>query len=256
MAKLENKIVFITGASEGIGKACAYAFAAEGANLILSARRKNLLDDIGENIEEKFGVKVLTLKLDVRNGDEVKASISNLPEQWAAVDILINNAGLAKGFEKMFKDDPENWDAMIDTNLKGLLYVTRQIVPGMVKRNSGHVISLGSTAGHMAYGNGSVYCATKFGVRAISDSLRIDLIDTDIRVSTVDPGMVETDFSNIRFFGDKERASKVYEGITPLSAEDIADTILYCATRPPHVSINEVIMTPVAQANSFVAFRK
>lgn len=256
MKSLKGKIVFITGASSGIGKACAYQFAEAGANLIISARRFDLIKKIETDIKEKFHVEILSFKLDVRNKNEVEEIISKLPDEWKKIDILINNAGLAKGLAKLYEDNPENWEEMIDTNVKGLLYVTRAIVPLMVERKSGHVINIGSIAGRAAYPNGSVYCATKHAVLAINNSLRMDLIDKNIRVSTVDPGMVETDFSNVRFNGDKERAKNVYKGLTPLTADDIADTVLFCATRPSHVNISEVVITPIAQANAFVAYRE
>lgn len=256
MASLKGKIVFITGASSGIGKACAYSFAEEGADLIISARRINTVNEIAEDIRKKHGVKVHAIKLDVKSAKEVEWSVKSLPDEWKNIDILINNAGLARGFGKLYEDKVENWEEMIDTNIKGLLYVTRQIVPGMVQRKSGHVIMLGSIAGHQAYPNGSVYCATKHAVRAITDSLRQDVIGSNVRVSSIDPGMVETEFSDIRFHGDKERAKKVYEGVEPLTAEDIAESIIFIATRSPHVMINEMIIMPTQQANSYVVHRK
>ena len=256
MKSLKGKTVFITGASSGIGKACAYQFAEAGADLITSARRVDLIEQIANDIKSKFDVDVLAYKLDVRDRKEVEKTINELPEKWKKIDILINNAGLAKGLAKLYEDDPENWEVMIDTNVKGLLYVTRAIVPLMVARKSGHVINLGSIAGRAAYPNGSVYCATKHAVLAINNSLRMDLIDKNIRVSTIDPGMVETDFSNVRFNGDTERAKQVYKGLIPLTADDIAETVLFCATRPPHVNISEVVITPTAQANAFVAYRE
>lgn len=251
MVSLKDKIVFITGASAGIGKDTAYAFAEEGANLILTARRKEKLDELAKDIQEKYSVKVFTLKLDVKNHNEVKEVISSIPDEWKNIDILINNAGLAKGFGHISQDDSENWDEMIDTNVKGLLHVTREIIPGMIERNNGHIINLGSTAGHMAYANGGVYCATKFAVRAITDAIRIEILDKNIRVSSVDPGAVETDFSKVRFEGDEGKAKNVYRGITPLNGRDVAEAIIFCATRPPHANINEIIITPSVQANSF-----
>lgn len=256
MESLKNKIVFITGASSGIGKACAYQFAKDGAGLILSARRVNLVNQIADDIKERFDTQVLTFQLDVRKRKDVEQAVANLPAEWKKIDVLINNAGLAKGLAKLHEDNPDNWEEMIDTNVKGLLYVTKAIVSLMVERKQGHVINIGSIAGRAAYPNGSVYCATKHAVLAINNSLRMDLIDKNIRVSTVDPGMVETDFSNIRFNGDKERAKNVYKGLQPLVAEDIADAVYYCATRPKHVNISEVVITPTAQANAFVAYRE
>ena len=256
MISLKGKNVFITGVTSGIGKACAYAFAEAGAGLIISARRQNLVEEITKDIISKFGVKVFGFKMDVRSRSEVKDAVSALPDEWKKIDILINNAGLAKGFTKFYLDDPDAWDEMIDTNVKGLLYVTREILPGMVERNSGHIINIGSTAGHEAYPNGSVYCATKFAVDALTKAIRMDTVDKNIRVSTVDPGAVETNFSNIRFYGDTERAKKVYAGLTPLVAEDIADSILFIATRKPHVNIAEMIMMPISQASSLVFHRE
>lgn len=256
MTSLKNKIVFITGTTSGIGKACAYAFAAEGANLIISARREELVSEIAEDIKKKYGVKVFSFKLDVRSKNEVKDKIAALPEEWKKIDILINNAGLARGLNKLHEDDPDGWDEVIDTNVKGLLYVTRAIVPGMVERESGHVINIGSTAGHEAYPGGSVYCATKHAVTAITKALRMDTIDKNIRVSTVDPGAVETNFSNIRFYGDKERAKNVYKGITPLVAEDVAEAVIFIASRPAHVNIGEMIMLASQQASATITYRK
>lgn len=256
MESLENKIIFITGSSSGIGKSCAYQFAKEKAKLILSARRLELVNEIADDIKNKFQTEVMTFQLDVKKRKDVESAINNLPTEWKNIDVLINNAGLAKGFAKLHEDNPDNWEEMIDTNIKGLLYVTHAIVPLMVKRKQGHVINIGSIAGRMAYPNGSVYCATKHAVLAINNSLRMDLIDKNIRVSTVDPGMVETNFSNIRFNGDKERAKNVYKGLQPLVAENIADAVYYCATRPKHVNISEIVITPTAQANAFIAYRE
>lgn len=255
MKKLKNKIVYITGASSGIGKACAEAFAKEGANLIISARRANIIENIADEIRKKFKVEVFAQKLDVKNKKEVEWMLNSLPEEWKKIDILINNAGLAQGMAKIYEDDVENWDNMIDTNVKGLLYVTRAVVPGMVERESGHVINIGSTAGHEAYPKGHVYCATKHAVNGITKALRMDVVDKNIRVSTVDPGAVETNFSNVRFFGDKEKAKNMYKGIIPLVAEDIAEAVLFCATRPPHANIAEIIMMPTQQASAIVFHR-
>lgn len=256
MNKLNNKIAFITGASSGIGKACAISLAEQGANLIISARRSNIIEKLEEEIREKFNVKVFGLKLDVKNRQEVEWAIDSLPEEWKNIDILVNNAGLAKGLSKIYEDDIDNWEEMIDTNVKGLLYITRTVVPGMVERESGHVINIGSTAGHEAYPKGHVYCATKHAVNAITKSLRIDVVDKNIRVSTVDPGAVETNFSNVRFLGDKDKAKSMYKGIIPLVAEDIADAVTFCATRPPHANIAEIIIMPTQQASAMVFHRK
>lgn len=256
MALLENKTVFITGASAGIGKACAYAFAREKANVIITARREELINEIANDINEKYGVNVLAAKLDVTDYDEVQDVIANLPDEFKKIDILVNNAGMGRGLNKLHEDDPAGWNEMIDTNVKGLLYVTRQIVPGMVERQAGHVINIGSIAGHEAYAKGGVYCSTKHAVNAITKSLRMDLIDQNVRVSTVDPGMVETEFSEVRFHGDKQRAKDVYKGIDPLVGDDIAEAVIFCASRPKHVNINEMIIMPSVQANAFVTHRK
>jgi len=256
MPLLKNKLVFISGASSGIGLACARAFAAEGAKLILAARRKERLKKLDSELKKEFNTESKILSFDIQNHHEVKNAIASLPEEWKNVDVLINNAGLSQGMQKLYEGNPADWDVMINTNIKGLLYLTREILPFMVKRESGHIINLGSTAGHDVYPSGNVYCATKFAVNAISQSLRIDVLDKTIKVSSVDPGMVETEFSIVRFFGDTERAKNVYKGVEPLTPQDVADAILYCATRPKHVNINEIILTPVAQAQSNFVVRK
>jgi len=256
MTKLKNKIVFISGASSGIGMACAHAFAAEGAKLILAARRKEKLEQLASKLKENFNTEIKILSFDIQNYKEIKESFASLSEDWKNVDVLINNAGLAKGMQKLQEGNPEDWDVMINTNIKGVLYLTREVLPYMVKRESGHIINLGSTAGHDVYPLGNVYCATKFAINAISQSLRIDVLDKSIKVSSVDPGMVETEFSVIRFSGDVERAKNVYKGVEPLTPQDVADAILYCATRPKHVNINEIILTPIAQAQSNFVVRK
>lgn len=256
MLSLKNKIVFISGASSGIGMACARSFAREGANLILAARRKERLEKLASELKEEFNTESRILFFDIQNYQEIKEAFNSLPENWKNVDILINSAGLAKGMQKLQDGNPDDWDVMINTNIKGLLYLTREVLPFMVKRESGHIINLGSTAGHDVYPSGNVYCATKFAVNAITQSLRIDVLDKSIKVSSVDPGMVETEFSVVRFSGDIERAKNVYKGVDPLTPHDVADAILYCATRPKHVNINEIILTPVAQAQSNFVVRK
>jgi len=256
MQRLKNKLVFISGASSGIGLACAKAFAAEGAKLILAARRKDKLEALANSLQQEHQTESQILTFDIQQNAEVKNAFNGLPDEWKYVDILINNAGLAKGMQKLSEGNPEDWDIMIDTNVKGLLYLTREILPFMVERETGHIINLGSTAGHDVYPSGNVYCATKFAVNALSQSLRIDLLDKSIKVSSVDPGMVETEFSIIRFSGDVERAKNVYKGVDPLTAVDVADAILYCATRPKHVNINEIILTPTAQAQSNFVVRR
>jgi NADP-dependent 3-hydroxy acid dehydrogenase YdfG len=198
---------------------------------------------------------VTSFRLDVRERAAVSAAIASLPADWAAIDVLVNNAGLSRGLTKLHEDDPKDWDEMIDTNVKGLLAVTRAVVPGMVARNTGHVINLGSTAGHLTYANGAVYCATKAAERAISEGLKLDLMGTAVRVTSVDPGLSETEFSQVRFHGDMERAAKFYDGVTPLAPEDIAEAILWAATRPAHVNIHSIVLTTIDQANSMVVHR-
>lgn len=256
MDRLKDKTIFITGASSGIGKACARSFAAEKANLILAARRFELLKTYAANLEKEFGIKTRIIELDVRNSGNVQKAFNNLEADWKSVDVLVNNAGLARGFDKIYEGNLNSWEEMIDTNVKGLLYITRTVLPGMVERKKGHVINIGSTAGHEVYPNGNVYCATKFAVNALTKGIRMDCLEHGIRVTTIDPGMVETEFSVVRFSGDKERAGKVYEGLVPLSADDIADAVVYCAARPPHVNINEMILTPLAQASATQVIRK
>jgi serine 3-dehydrogenase len=250
--KLENRLVFVTGASSGIGEACARAFAAEGARLLLAARREERLATVASDL----GVETHTITLDVRDREAVERAVAALPPEWSAIDVLVNNAGLARGLDKLHEGSPDDWDQMIDTNVKGLLYVTRAVVPGMVVRGRGHVVNIGSTAGHEVYPGGNVYCASKHAVDAITKGLRMDVVDTPIRVSTVDPGMVETDFSLVRFHGDAERARKVYANIDPLTPADIADAVVYCVTRPPHVQINEIILSPTSQAGALVFHRR
>ncbi|MEW6701459.1 MAG: SDR family NAD(P)-dependent oxidoreductase, partial [Bacteroidota bacterium] len=253
---LKEKTVFITGATSGIGKSCAYAFAKNGANLIICARRLKLVNETAEDLRKKIGVKVHAFKLDVSKRDEVNKSISSLPEEFKKVDLLINNAGLARGLNKFYEDNPDGWDEMIDTNVKGLLYVTYAILPGMIERKSGHIINIGSIAGHEAYPKGAVYCATKHAVDAITRSLRMDVIDKNILVSTIDAGLVETNFSKVRFYGDEEKAKNVYKGITPLTGEDIADAVLFCASRPKHVNISEITLLAAQQASATVVHRE
>lgn len=247
---LNGKTVFITGASAGIGAATALAFANEGARLLLAARRMEKLVDVAEEARKRGAAAVHCFALDVRDCEAVAREFAALPEEWKKIDVLVNNAGLSRGLDKLYLGKIEDWEEMIDTNIKGLLYVTRAVVPGMVERGTGHVVNLGSTAGHLAYPNGGVYCGTKAAVRLINDGLRQDLLGTPVRVTSVDPGMVETDFSLVRFRGDAERAGKVYKGLTPLTPEDVAETIVWVASRPKHVNIANVLMTPVDQANS------
>jgi NADP-dependent 3-hydroxy acid dehydrogenase YdfG len=253
---LKGKIVFITGASAGIGAATALTFAAEGARLLLAARRAGKLAEVASKALECGAAAVHSIDLDVRDHRAVQQTIDDLPSEWAEIDILVNNAGLSRGLDKLYMGKIQDWEEMIDTNVKGLLYVTRAVVPGMVVRGRGHVINLGSTAGEITYPNGAVYCATKAAERSINDGLRMDVLGTPVRVTTVDPGMVETDFSLVRFHGDSERAAKVYKGVKPLTAEDVADVIVWAASRPAHVNIARVTLTPVQQANSLLFHRE
>ena len=253
---LNGKIVLITGASAGIGAATALAFAAEGARLLLAARRAGKLAEIASLALERGAPAVHSIDLDVRDHRAVQNAIDTLPEEWAAIKILVNNAGLSRGLDKVYMGKVEDWDEMIDTNVKGLLYVSRAVVPGMVVRGHGHIINMGSTAGEITYPNGAVYCASKAAEKAINDGLRQDLLGTPVRVTSVDPGMVETDFSLVRFRGDEEKAAKVYKGVTPLTPEDIADAIVWAASRPAHVNIARISMTSIDQANSLLFNRQ
>ncbi|MBD3331759.1 SDR family NAD(P)-dependent oxidoreductase [candidate division GN15 bacterium] len=249
---LTDKIVLITGASAGIGQACARKFSEAGARVILAARRLEQLEEIAAHLQGPSHL----VPLDVRDQRAVEAAIAGLPSEWQAVDILVNNAGLGRGLDKLHEGDPSGWDEMIDTNIKGLLYTSRAVLPGMVERDRGHVINIGSIAGHEVYPGGNVYCATKHAVDAITKGMRIDLVDTPIRVSTIDPGLVETEFSLVRFHGDADRARTVYQGYKPLTGDDIADTAVWIADRPEHVQVAEVIIFPTAQASSAVLHKE
>ena len=253
---LKGKIVFVTGASGGIGHATALAFAAEGARLLLAARRAGKLAEVASECLKRGAPVVHSIDLDVRDHRAVQNAIDTLPEEWAEIDVLVNNAGLSRGLDKLYLGRIEDWEEMIDTNMKGLLYITRAVVPGMVVRGRGHVINLGSTAGELAYPGGSVYCGTKAAERLINDGLRQDLLGTPVRVTSVDPGMVETDFSLVRFRGDQERAEKVYKGVNPLTPEDVAEVIVWATKRPDHVNIARVSMTTIDQANSILFHRQ
>jgi NADP-dependent 3-hydroxy acid dehydrogenase YdfG len=253
---LKEKIVLITGASSGIGAATTLAFAAEGARLLLAARRADKLAEVASLALSRGAAAVHSIDLDVRDHRAVQSAIDTLPLEWAHIDVLVNNAGLSRGLDKLYEGKIEDWDEMIDTNVKGMLYVTRAVVPGMVVRGRGHVVNMGSTAGELTYPNGAVYCASKAAERAINDGLRQDLLGTPVLVTSIDPGMVETDFSLVRFHGDAERASKVYKGVTPLTPEDIAEAVVWAVSRPPHVNIARVVLTSVDQANSLLFNRK
>lgn len=262
-----KKIALITGATSGIGEACARKFAEGGYNLILTARRADKLEAIKQELVDSHstssgqassptdGIKIKTLVFDVRDAEAAKYAVESLEDEWQTIDVLINNAGLALGLEKEYEGEPEDWNTMIDTNIKGLLTMTRLIVPGMVKRNEGHVINVGSVAGDAAYAGGNVYCATKAAVKAITDGLRIDVAESAVRVTNLKPGLVETNFSNVRFHGDNERADNVYKGIKPLTGADIADVAFYAASAPKHVQIAEVLILATHQASGSVIHR-
>lgn len=252
---MKNKVVLITGATSGIGRACAYKFASEGADIILNGRKIELMEEI-KNELTAMGVDVLLLPFDVRDREVMRSSVESLDGKWKNIDILINNAGLVFGVDKEFEGDLDEWDIMIDTNIRALLSMTRMVVPGMVSRGKGHIINIGSIAGDAAYPGGSVYCATKAAVKALSDGLRIDLVDTPLRVTNIKPGMVETNFSVTRYRGDKEKADAFYKGIQPLCGEDIAEVAYYAAAAPTHVQIAEVLVMPTNQATGTISYRK
>ena len=249
MTSLHGNSVLITGASSGIGAATAHAFAREKCNLLLAARRRDRIDQLARHLADKYAITAQAITLDVTKQKDVDAALASLSTTWEQIDILVNNAGLSRGLTKLQEGDIGDWEEMIDTNIKGLLYVTRSILPGMVKRKKGHIINIGSIAGHQLYPAGNVYCATKFAVKALSEGLRLDLLGTGVRVTSVDPGMVQTEFSQVRFHGDTERATAVYQGLQPLSADDVAEVIIFCATRPPHVDVADIIVMPTDQAS-------
>lgn len=253
---LKDKIVFITGASSGIGAACAKQFAQLGVKLLLCARGLEPVNELAQQLMAEYGIDTHAFQLDVRQPTQVVDAINALPNQWQAIDVLINNAGLAAGLDSLQEGVIQDWEDMIDTNIKGLLYVTRAIIPQMVAKNSGHIINIGSIAGHQVYPKGAVYCATKHAVNALSEGLRLDLFGTKIRVSTVSPGAVETNFSLVRFKGDTKRAAAVYEGSCALTGDDVADAVIYCATRKPHINISEVLIMPTDQASATQRFRQ
>lgn len=252
---MEKKIVMVTGATSGIGEACAKKFANGGYNVIITGRRHDKLEALKTQLEAQ-GARVLALTFDVREREAARKAVESIDGEWADIDVLINNAGLALGLDKEYEGDFNDWDTMIDTNVKGLLNMTRFIVPGMVKRNRGHVINIGSVAGDAAYANGNVYCATKAAVKAITDGLRIDVAESAVRVTNIKPGLVQTNFSNVRFHGDDAKAENVYKGIKPLTGDDIADVAFYAASAPAHVQIAEVLVLATHQANGSVIVRK
>ncbi len=250
-----NRIVLITGATSGIGLACARKFAKNGDRLIVTGRNGRRLEEIRRELSAE-GAEVMSLNFDVRDREKAVKCLNELPEDWREIDVLVNNAGLALGLEPEYEGDLDDWETMIDTNIKGLLTMTRLVVPGMVERNRGHVINIGSVAGDAAYAGGNVYCATKAAVKALSDGLRIDVAGTSVRVTNLKPGLVETNFSNVRFRGDRDRAADVYKGITPLTGDDIADVAVYAANAPEHVQIAEVLILATHQAGGSVIVRK
>jgi NADP-dependent 3-hydroxy acid dehydrogenase YdfG len=248
-------LALVTGTSAGIGEACARRFAAEGYDLALWARRSERTEALASKLALRYGTTAHRATVDVRDRDAVAGAATALIAGAGVPDVLVNNAGLAAGFDLLHEGDPDDWDRMIDTNLKGLLYVTRAVLPGMVERDSGHVINIGSTASHQVYPRGNVYNATKFGVKALTKGMNIDVAGTGVRVSSVDPGFVETEFSRVRFDGDDARAAAVYEGFQPLTADDVADAVWYVASRPPHVNVFDLVITPTAQRDAFVVDR-
>ncbi|MCB0795181.1 MAG: SDR family oxidoreductase [Flavobacteriales bacterium] len=258
---MNTRIAMVTGATSGFGEATARRLAAEGWRVILTGRRRDRLDALQRELEGLHGkldghTACYPLRFDVRDRADVGSTIAALPEEWRAIDLLVNNAGLAAGMDPLQDGDPEDWERMLDTNVKGLLWVTRAVVPGMIERGSGHVINIGSTAGKEVYPNGNVYCATKHAVDALTKGLRIDLLPFGIKVTQIAPGLAETEFSLVRFHGDAERAGQVYQGLEPLHAEDIAELVHYAASVPAHVCINDLVVTCLAQANSTQVIRK
>lgn len=252
----KDKIVLITGASSGIGRACAEYFAQQGAKLILCARREAVLIDLKQELETRYQAQCLLINLDVRQATKVKEKLTSIPAEYQAIDILINNAGLAAGLDKFQEANLDDYEQMIDTNVKGMIYVTRFFLAEMINRNRGHVVNISSVSAHEVYPKGSVYCATKHAVDALTRGLRLDLLGTAIRVSAISPGLVETEFSKVRFKGDESKANKVYEGLQPLSPKDVAEAVAYCVSAPLHVNINEIILMPLAQAGAAYTFRK
>ena len=256
MNSIRNKIALITGASAGIGRAVAESFAGEGARIIIAARRAKRLESLAKRLDRKYGARSFILEFDVRDQGQVERQLGALPKGWKNIEILINNAGLSRGLDKLHEGGLIDWEEMIDTNVKGLLYVSRVVIPGMVKRGRGHIVNIGSIAGHEVYPRGNVYCATKHAVDAITRGMQMDLVETPIRVSTVDPGLVETEFSIVRFRGDKSKARPVYQGLRTLRAKDVAEAVLFCCTRPAHVNIHQLRIMPTNQAASVIIHRE
>ena len=247
-----NKTILITGASSGIGEGCARKFASQGARLILNSRSADKLTALAEELKEKYDAECYVMPFDVCNRDSAAAALNALPQEWKSIDVLVNNAGLAIGVDKEYEGNLDEWDVVIDTNVKALLSMTRLVVPGMVERGRGHIINIGSIAGDAAYPGGSVYCATKAAVKALSDGLRIDLVDTPLRVTNIKPGLVETNFSVVRFRGDKEKADNVYHGIRPLNGDDIAEVVYFAASAPEHMQVAEILVMPTYQATGTI----
>jgi len=251
-----NNIIFVTGATSGFGKAIAEKFASHGWNCIITGRRKDRLDELAGQLTTNYGAQVLPLHFDVRSREEVFNAVQTIPAEWQAIDVLVNNAGLAAGRDSFDTASIDDWDMMIDTNVKGLLYISKAVLPFFIERKKGHIINIGSTAGKEVYTNGNVYCASKFAVDAISKAQRIDLLPHKIKVTAIHPGAAETEFSLVRFKGDEAKAKSIYDGFVPLSANDIADTVYYCAALPVHVCINDLVITCTAQANSYYTYKE
>lgn len=254
--KLEGKTAFITGASSGIGEATARVFAENGCKLILLARRKERLEMLSKELMKKFGTQTFLIIENIQNFEALENWINKIPEEFLDIDILVNNAGLARGFDKIYNGNVSDWNEMIDTNIKGLLYITKLLSPIFLKKNSGHIVNIASLAGRQVYPNGNVYCATKFAVKALSEAMIIDFNGTNIRVTNVDPGLVETEFSEVRFHGDRERAKQVYRGYTPLIGNDIANIILFVVTLPQHIMVQDILITPTAQATATIVHKE
>ncbi len=254
--EIMNKIAFITGATSGIGKATAEIFAKNGYNIIITGRRKERLDEFSAKLKANYKIDVLSLNFDVRDLKAVETAINSIPENWKKINVLLNNAGLAAGLGTIQEGSTDDWERMIDTNIKGLLYITRNIAPLMIHNGYGHIVNIGSIAGKEVYANGNVYCATKHAVDALNKGMRIDLLPHNIKVTAINPGMVETEFSIVRFNGDEERAKNVYKGLEPLLPEDIAETVFWVASRPAHVNINDIVIMPTVQANATTTIRK
>lgn len=253
---VELKTILISGASSGIGMACAEHLAAQGARLILAARRQDRLQSLAADLQRCYGSEIHCLPLDVRQSQAVLQGLASLPAAWQAIDVLINNAGLSRGLDKQYEAPQQDWEEMVDTNIKGLIYLTQAVVPGMVARGRGHVVNVGSIAGRQTYPGGSLYCATKAAVKVLSEGLKIDLLGTPVRVTNIEPGLVETEFSQVRFHGDRDRAQAVYQGTTPLTADDVAEVVAFAISRPAHVNLSEILLMPTDQASVFHVHRR